>query len=183
MNPRPPAQPPSKHDMLMSLLDEGMTMLHLDARTPGVDVPESLRGDPHLRLNLSRRFGRPLEVKDDRVEAVLTFSGRAYRCVVPFTSVFGMSSHGTGKTLMWPEDIPAEVLAELERNISQPPAPRPKAQEPRPAKRLLRLAPPPPDEEPAEVGKAEDSPSEASPPVEPPPTPTPPRRGHLRLVK
>src|SRR4051794_40393952 len=101
--PRMPPPSPSKHDLLTSLLDEGMTMVHLDARVDGVDVPSKFRTDPHLRLNLSRRFGRPLTVHDDRVEAELTFAQRAHLCVLPFHAVFAMSSHETGKTLVWPE--------------------------------------------------------------------------------
>src|SRR5688572_12836700 len=89
----PPTVPPSKRDLLNALLEEGMTMIHLDARVEGVDVPGSFQADPHLRLNLSRRFGRPLLVHDDRVEAELTFGGHPHHCVIPFVAIFKMFSH------------------------------------------------------------------------------------------
>jgi stringent starvation protein B len=182
----PRAKPPSKKEMLTSLLAEGMTMLHLDARAHGVDVPAAHQGNPHLRLNLSPRFGRPLRVLEDRVEAELTFGGRAHACVVPLAAVFGMSSHQTGKTLLWPEDIPPEVLKDLEE--PPPPAPvKPRLSRPAVRKRPshLKLAPPPGEDEEDGHGEETDPPGDtaAGPPPPPPTPPTPPRRGHLRLVK
>lgn len=153
-------------------------MIHLDARVEGVDVPPSFKEDPHLRLNLSRRFGRPLVIHEDRVEATLTFGGRTYPCVVPFAAIFGMISHETGKTLMWPEDIPPEVLEELEKAARTPPSsPRAKpVSKPPPSKPSRpRLAPVP-------CGPELDG-EDGAKSSEPEPPRTPPKRGHLRLVK
>lgn len=180
---QPPDQkPPSKAQLLNQLLDEGMTMIHLDARVDGVDVPDVFRNDTHLRLNLSWRFGRTMTVDDDKVIAELTFGGHPHLCVIPFSAVFGMVSHATNRTLMWPEDIPPEVLQELEKP-TPPPRPSPSGKKGN-GPRLVAVKNDPDDETPAisDVPPVDTPAASDVPPDEPQP-PTPPRRGHLRLVK
>lgn len=43
---------PDKKDRLLHALGQGMTMIHVDARRPGVLVPEHLKNEAHLLLNL-----------------------------------------------------------------------------------------------------------------------------------
>lgn len=103
-----------KRQHLEELLDRGMVMLHVDSRQPEVDVPEHLRGDPHLKLNLSYRF-RPcdLEMDDQSLRVTLSFGGQPWSVQVPFSAIFSLTSHATGESLVWLEDVPAEVLANL----------------------------------------------------------------------
>jgi stringent starvation protein B len=206
MSVRQPPRPPSKRDVLNSLLDEGKTMIFLDARVSGVEVPKDHTRNPNLCLNLSRAFKRPVVVSDRHVEAVLSFGGTAYPCVVPFEAIFGMYSHVTHKQFVWPEDVPPEVmeagpgLTEGGQGASGGKAPPAK-----PKGKHLRAVPDLPPEDavasaptagpavasapsaPDAVPSAEPAPAtpvaqdEAVEPT--PPTPTPPRRGHLKLVK
>ena len=128
-------------------------MLHLDARRPGVSVPQQYAQDPHLRLNLSYRYQIPdLVVDEERVQATLSFGGRPFRCVVPWKAIFAMTTpSGDGK--VWPEDLPAEVvrasqeappprtptLAAVETDDDeQPPDEEPSAPKGRPHLRLVR---------------------------------------------
>lgn len=99
---------------LEQLLERGMVMVHLDASRPGVCVPPQHAGEAHLRLNLSYRF-RPcdLELDDDRIAVTLTFGGSPWACRLPYEAVFGLTSHVTGESLMWFEDVPEEVLYSL----------------------------------------------------------------------
>lgn len=107
---------PAKKHVLLEYLEHGITMLHLDARRPGVVVPRQYEQDPHLRLNLSYRYQIPdLEIDDERVQATLSFGGRSFRCVVPWEAVFGITSQATGDGQVWPEDLPAEVMKEAEK--------------------------------------------------------------------
>lgn len=101
----------TKRERLLKLLDMGMVMVHLDARSADVSVPPQFACDPHLRLNLSYRF-RPcdIEVTEDHVQATLTFGGEPWLCHVPLAAVFGMTSHVSGESLLWLEDVPEEVL-------------------------------------------------------------------------
>ena len=93
------------------MLEAGMTMLHLDARGEAVDVPSNLRDDHHLRLNFSYKFElNTFEIGDEGVVADLSFQGSTYLCAVPWSAVFGMTSHVTGETRIWAEEMPAELL-------------------------------------------------------------------------
>jgi stringent starvation protein B len=92
-----------------------MVLVHLDARRPGVQVPVKYSTDAELRLNLSYRFAsRDLAIGDDGVSCTLSFGGLPFRCVLPYLSIYAVTSHVTGEALVWPEDLPAEVIAGAE---------------------------------------------------------------------
>jgi stringent starvation protein B len=102
---------PTKKETLLGFLARGVAMVHLDARRPGVIVPPQYVNDAHLRLNLSYRYSIPdLEVSEERVQATLSFGGRPFHCVLPWGSIFGITSHVTGDGQVWPEDLPVEVM-------------------------------------------------------------------------
>ena len=101
---------PDKRQTLLHFLERGVTMVHLDARQPGVVVPPQYAQEPHLRLNLSYRYNIPdLELRERGVQATLSFGGRPFRCVLPWGSIFGITSHA-GEGQVWPEDLPGEVM-------------------------------------------------------------------------
>lgn len=101
----------NKRQSFLKMLGEGMTMLHLDARAPGVEVPEQFHNDLHLRLNFSHNFNlRTFVVEDDEVRASLGFGGVEHLCIIPWAAVFGMTSHVTSQFEVWPEDMPRELL-------------------------------------------------------------------------
>ena len=179
------SQPPnfvrlSKFEALNQFLDDGKTMVYLDSRADGVDVPESLRDNPNLRLNLSRRFPRPLLITQDGVDAVLTFGGEPYRCVIPYAAIFGIFNHVTHKELLWPDDIPADLL---EPQGPTPPQARPNGRKkPGTVRGRPHLAVVPDPGPPEETQDGQEA--VPGPPQEPPPTdPPPPKKGHLRVVK
>ena len=104
------ARAPDKRQTLLLFLERGVTMVHLDARKDGVVVPPEYAREPHLRLNLSYRYSIPdLEMSDRHVQATLQFSGTPFCCVLPWTSIFGITSHA-GEGQVWPEDLPDEVM-------------------------------------------------------------------------
>src|SRR3954466_43045 len=100
-----------KKERLLQALDQGMVMIHLDARRPGVLVPVNLRGEAHLRLNLSYRFDPPdLSVGDWGVRCSLSFSGSRFTVAVPWSSLFAITSHTTKEFWMSPDDMPEELI-------------------------------------------------------------------------
>jgi stringent starvation protein B len=106
--------PPGKLETLLGYLDLGIAMVHLDARRPGVVVPPEYAEEPHLRLNLSRRFNIPdLEITERGVQATLSFRGRHFQCQLPWSAVFGITSQLSGDGQVWPEDLPGEVAHQL----------------------------------------------------------------------
>jgi len=152
-----------KKSRLLGSLDLGMTMVHLDARRPGVIVPDDLR-KAHLALNLSYRFDPPdLAVSEWGVRSTLTFAGKRFTVGLPWSAIYGISSHVSGEFWMYPNDIPKEVLESAAERHHRPML---LPDDPETAEALLEEvgAPmPPKKEEAAEPSK--------------------PRRNHLRLVK
>src|SRR5207302_8653157 len=112
--------------------------------------------DAHLRLNLSYRYAIPdLEVDDQRIQATLSFGGQAFQCVLPWESVFGITSNASGDGQVWPEDLPVEVVETAARQEQQ---------QSRPALAAVRDEP--------------DPQQQPEPPRE-----QATQRGHLRLVR
>jgi stringent starvation protein B len=168
---------PEKKERLLNALDRGMAMIHLDARRPGVLVPEHLRGEPQLLLNLSYRFDPPdLAVGEWGIRSTLTFSGRRFTIAVPWSALYAISSHVSKEFWMYPDDMPPELieqtqltakatLAEMTGKTANPPGP---GTEPIETSRgLLREV----------VADKKDGEG----PNEDPPKPR--QRGHLRVVK
>jgi stringent starvation protein B len=159
-----------KRARLLSLLDEGMVLVRIDASRTGVDVPPHLLGTPGLALNLSRRFRGPLEVGPLEVRATLSFNGVQHTCVLPYDAVYLMQSHSSGEVVVFPDDAPA-AFREVLRRVAQ---------------MASELEPGVEGEEDGALGGAlaagapEDATDETPP--EDPDDGGRPRRGHLRLV-
>ncbi|QDE89097.1 stringent starvation protein B [Myxococcus xanthus] len=164
-----------KKERLLAALDQGMVMIHLDARRPGVLVPASVKTEGHLRLNLSYRFDPPdLTVGEWGVRSTLSFSGSRFTIAVPWSALFAIASHVTKEFWMYPEDMPPELLQQPA--TSRPAQPLPVAPVPVAAERPRTFL--------REVqGERRDEPPADVPPADGPPDEPPPRRGHLRLVK
>lgn len=160
-----------KKQRLLAALEKGMAQLHLDARRPGVLVPESFKSNHHLVLNVSYRFDPPdLSVSDWGVRETLSFSGSRFTVGVPWSALYAIASHVTREFWMYPDDMPEELAQAATERINteelakqaEPPA-SPEEKNPRAILREVVLNKP-------EGGGEEKE-------------PTPPRRGHLRIVK
>jgi stringent starvation protein B len=172
---------PDKKERLLAALEQGLVMVHLDARRPGVLVPPHLRNEAHLRLNISYRFDPPdLAVGEWGVRSTLSFSGSRFTVAVPWSALFAITSHVTKEFWLYPDDIPVEFLQQTMVTSKAPlpevaPPPAPPPGEPR-ARPFLREVP---SEHPEPVPE-EPKAAQGEEPRDEPPSP---RRGHLRLVK
>jgi stringent starvation protein B len=100
----------AKRQMLQAALEAGKTQLRVDTRRPGVRVPERHEGEPALALNLSWRFPHTDMVLNERgVAATLRFGGAPFRCLLPWSSIWGILAPGSDAVHVWPPDLP-EVL-------------------------------------------------------------------------
>ena len=153
-----------KKDRVLEALEQGMTQIHLDARKPGVLVPDKFRAEHHLVLNVSYRFDPPdLSVSEWGVRQTLSFGGSRFTVGVPWSALYAVASLATREFWMFPDDMPQE-LADLATEKAQlPPDGDEKA-----ARAVLR-----------EVVLEKKSDGDEGQP-EPP---SAPRRGHLRVVK
>ncbi len=193
--------PSTPRQLLENLLGQGMVMVTIDARSDGAVVPRQFERDPQLRLNLSYRFGLPIDVDEWGVRARLTFSGVPFDCELPWPSIYMIVSHVTGQPFLFPEHVPQELmqLATQMRTDGQVPeqpkkpkltvvsgdAETPEAtDEHEPSATTVEVEAAP--DEPATddiAGADEEEPVDPALEGEPPPPRTPPRRGHLRVVK
>lgn len=166
-----------KREMLEKLLDAGMVMVTLDGRAAGVDVPQRFQDDPQLALNLSYRFGLSMQVDDWGIRATLTFGGQPHLCKLPWGSIYQAFSHVTGEQLLFPEDLPADLLEALSRKKDAPAEAAPAPKKARPRFQVVDGGGERPAREPLEslpsVGEGEEE-AEARPQARP---------SHLRRIK
>jgi stringent starvation protein B len=154
-----------KKDRVLEALEQGMTQIHLDARRPGVLVPEKFRSEHHLVLNVSYRFDPPdLSVSEWGVRQTLSFGGSRFTVGVPWSALYAVASLATREFWMFPDDMPEELADAATEKAKLPPL---DSEKPGP-RAVLR-----------EVVLEKKADGDEGPP-EPP---TAPRRGHLRVVK
>jgi stringent starvation protein B len=179
---------PPKHDVARALLVRGSVFVHLDPRQPAVRVPDHLRKQPQLvlQVGLDMPISIPdLRVTSDGVYATLSFSRTPFPCWIPWSAVFALLDE-RGKGMLWPEDLPveiaAEVSSEMERAIPKASA-RDEDAPARPRARARRRETAGPAPQPAAMPEAEparplaarsrqrNAALQAAPPAAPPPPP------------
>lgn len=113
---QPAASAPGKRQFVDELLERGPVLVHIDARSEIVDVPERFRGDPKLVL----RFGyglspaiTDLEVDDAGISGTLTFGGVPHHCILPWPAVYAAVSESDQRGMVWPDDVPPVVLDQM----------------------------------------------------------------------
>jgi stringent starvation protein B len=181
-----PRNLPSKKDVVLALLQGPSVFVHLDPRKKGVVVPTNFRKQPQLVLQVGLNMAvqiPDLRVDDDGITCTLSFSRSPFWCALPWSAIYALVSED-GPGMVWPDDVPPEVAAQMQAAVAkqQPKRPRPKlaAVGPRPASE-----PPPADAPPAEEPVLGDNvvplrpftkkdPEPPAPEPEPEETPRPP---------
>lgn len=108
--------PPPKKDVARALLLRGSVYVYLDPRRSGVRVPPWLAQQPQLVLQVGLDLPVPipdLRVDDHGVFGTLSFSRAPFTVTVPWTAVFALVGDD-GMGMVWPEEMPAEIAAEVE---------------------------------------------------------------------
>lgn len=111
----------SKFMVLMQSLRVGKTKVHLLPNHPGVDLPEHLRGDDIVRLDLSLRF-KNADLKlfaDEDIQITLSFSGVPYRCTLPWDAIISIEPPGN---LMPTIAFPVEEEQIAKMGVTKPPS-------------------------------------------------------------
>ena len=122
------AERPEKLRMFARLIEKGMVMVTVDTRANEVRVPTRFGGELQLNLNFSHRFGlEDFDYDDVGVRASLSFGGTPAFCDLPWTAVYGMTSHIDGERLLWPDSFPKELVALLPAQARHPRDPEPEA--------------------------------------------------------
>ncbi len=164
-----------KKERLLAALDQGLTQLHLDARRPGVLVPEKFKTEHHLVLNVSYRFDPPdLAVNDWGVRQTLSFGGSRFQVGVPWSAIYAVASLVTREFWMYPDEMPMELADSVADGVTDADL-RPAGQELPPERPRAVLREVVRDAS-GDVLESVEAPKEGA-------EATPPRRGHLRVVK
>ncbi len=126
----------SKRDVVGVLLTRGSVFVHLDPRVEGTQVPGHLAGQSQIVLQIGLDLPVPivdLSVDGDGIRGTLSFQRSPFRCFVPWAAVFGVVAED-GEGTVWPEDLPAEIAAEVEREAMRQRRERRDEDEDRPAR-------------------------------------------------
>jgi hypothetical protein len=117
------AAEPSKAEVFCGLYTQDSSVfLHVDARHLDVQLPEHLRGQPHVVLQIGRNCVIPISdlVADEAgVSCTLIFNRRPFWCAVPWDAVFGIASADDPvRGALW--DPPPEALAPMKSPAALP---------------------------------------------------------------
>ena len=145
-----PSELPNKEDVARALLLKGSVFVHLDPRVESVLVPEWLKRQPQLVLQVGLDMPVPipdLRVDDFGVFGTLSFNRTAFTCAVPWEAVFAVVGDD-GRGMVWPGSMPKEIAAEVEREAQRAgrvseaaAAERGRDAEPKPRRRARRATP------------------------------------------
>ena len=111
---------------MLALLERASVYIHLDPRHEGVRVPAWFKKQPQLVLQVGLNMAVPirdLAVDDDAVSGTLSFSRSPFFCYIPWKTVFALVGEDS-RGMVWPEDIPPEVVAQVadQKRAAQKPA-------------------------------------------------------------
>jgi stringent starvation protein B len=147
--PPAPGRLPPKKDVATALLAGPSLFVHLDPRKADVVVPPYFKKQPQLVLQVGLNMPVPipdLVLDDDAMTCTLSFNRSPFWCRIPWASVYALVGED-GKGMVWPGDVPSEVVARMQRETA--PAERQRsAPKKRPKRAAARPAAPPAAEKP-----------------------------------
>ncbi len=101
-----------KHKLIKRLLLDEYLIVQINNSTEGLLLPEALKKDHSVSLKLSKLFRGPILLKEDRIEANLSFNKAYFNCIIPLTAIWSVTSIGNEFTV-WPESAPIEYLKSI----------------------------------------------------------------------
>lgn len=108
---------PSKLDLALNWIAQGMLRVHCDARSKGAILPVHLRSCPDLILEWGLDLARPirdLKIDHEGISGTLSFDVcLPMFCFLPWSCVYGLSSPVLEQAKVWLNDAPAHVQREL----------------------------------------------------------------------
>jgi hypothetical protein len=112
---------PPKREVAHALLTQGAAFVHLDPRGVDVVVPEWLKRQPQLVLQIG--LNMPVPIRDLRVDetgvfGTLSFNRAPFTCMVPWHAVFALVGDD-GRGMVWPDSMPPEIAQEIEREAER----------------------------------------------------------------
>lgn len=105
---------PRKQAVALDLLERTSVFVHLDPRRPGVIVPQGFLKQPQLvlQIGLNMAISIPdLNVGEEGITCTLSFNKRPHFCSLPWSSIYALIGE-QGGGMVWPEDVPPEVVSQ-----------------------------------------------------------------------
>jgi stringent starvation protein B len=105
---------PRKQAVALDLLERTSVFVHLDPRRPGVIVPQGFLKQPQLvlQIGLNMAIAIPdLNVGEEGISCTLSFNKRPHFCSLPWSSIYALIGE-QGGGMVWPEDVPPEVVSQ-----------------------------------------------------------------------
>lgn len=105
---------PRKKAVALDLLERTSVYVHLDPRRPGVIVPQGFLKQPQLVLQIGLNMAiqiPDLDVGEEGITCTLSFNKRPHFCSLPWSSIYALIGE-QGGGMVWPEDVPAEVVSQ-----------------------------------------------------------------------
>jgi stringent starvation protein B len=105
---------PRKQAVALDLLERTSVFVHLDPRRPGVIVPQGFLKQPQLVLQIGLNMAiqiPDLDVGDEGISCTLSFNKRPQFCSLPWSSIYALIGE-QGGGMVWPEDVPPEVVSQ-----------------------------------------------------------------------
>jgi len=130
---------PRKKAVALELLERTSVFIHLDPRRPGVIVPSNFLKQPQLVLQIGLNMAIPivdLDVGDEGISCTLSFNKRPCFCYLPWDAIYALIGEGGGG-MVWPEDVPPEVVNQHRASASKAPAPKKDTRGSKPALRAV----------------------------------------------
>jgi stringent starvation protein B len=112
---------PPKKEVALALLEGSSMFVHLDPRRSGVLVPKRFHDKPQLVLQIGLNMTIPipdLKVDDEGITCTLSFNQAPFYCNMPWNAVYALVGED-GRGMMWPTDIPPEVVAQMQAGPQQ----------------------------------------------------------------
>jgi len=91
----------------------GRIYIVVDATQDDVLVPESLSGDPALRLVLNVRMPQMIHIHDDRIDSNFSFSGQSFSCKIPMHTIWAayLPEGELEQGIIWDDSVPEMIKA------------------------------------------------------------------------
>ena len=93
--------------------EHGRIYIVVDATSDDVDVPDSLKGDPALRLVLNSRMPQIIHIREDFLESNFSFSGVSYPCKIPMFKIWAayLPEGDLEQGIIWDDCVPEMIRA------------------------------------------------------------------------
>lgn len=115
-----PTADPRKLAAFTELIEQGLVTVTFDPRARGVAVPPQFSERPTLSLNFSHRFNiADFDYDEFGVRATLSFDTGDFRCELPWTSTYLLSSKAASKTYVAINSFPPEAQRMIPQILRQ----------------------------------------------------------------